>query len=188
MDRQIIGNNAPKVGVAPAVVLINPKYPHNVGTVQRACSCFGVKQLWWTGSRVRLNPEKGQRLPREERMRGYMSTSLIAYDRPFDQFPKGTVPIAFEVRDNAEHLDMNFVHPENAIYVFGPEDGSIPRVILQLCHRFVIIPTAHCLNLAAAVNIALFHRMLTRGDAFKIEEIESRAWAEPDVFELEGVE
>lgn len=39
-------------GRTPAVALVNPKFDHNVGAALRACSCFGVQQLWWTGSRV----------------------------------------------------------------------------------------------------------------------------------------
>jgi hypothetical protein len=31
-----------------------------------------------------------------------------------------------------------------------------------LCHRFVVIPTHHCLNLAAAVNVVLYDRRLKR--------------------------
>jgi tRNA C32,U32 (ribose-2'-O)-methylase TrmJ len=27
------------------------------------------------------------------------------------------------------------------VYVFGPEDGSLDRAVLGLCHRFVVIPT-----------------------------------------------
>ena len=183
----IIGKNAPKAGVAPAVILINPKYPHNVGTVQRACSCFGVKQLWWTGSRVTLEPEKGERLPREERMRGYKDVSLVNYDRPFDHFPKGTSPVAIEVRANSERLP-DFIHPENPVYVFGPEDGMIPKHLLGFCHRFVIIPTRHCLNLAAAVNLVLYDRMAKSGQSFDIGSEERRAWAEPNVSVVDGVE
>jgi hypothetical protein len=33
---------------------------------------------------------------------------------------------------------------------------------MRHCHRFVFIPSAHCLNLAAAVNIVLSHRRMTR--------------------------
>lgn len=182
-DKMIMGNNAPKHGKAPAVILINPKFPHNVGTVQRACSCFGVEQLWWTGDRVSLDVEKGERLPREERMRGYKDVTLINFDRPFDQFPRGVTPVAIEVRQNSEHL-TTFVHPENPVYVFGPEDGSIPKVFLQHCHRFVIVPTKHCLNLAATVNIVLYDRMQKRGDSFHIGNEEERAWAEPDVISI----
>ena len=51
---------------APGIVLIDPKFPHNVGATIRACSCFGVDSLVWTGSRIELSMY--QRLPREERM------------------------------------------------------------------------------------------------------------------------
>jgi tRNA(Leu) C34 or U34 (ribose-2'-O)-methylase TrmL len=94
-------------------------------------------------------------------MKGYQDVILRQYDRPFDQFPQGTVPVAVEVSDRAESL-VEFEHPENAIYVFGPEDGSLERVTLQHCHRFITIPARHCTNLAAAVYITLFDRMSKR--------------------------
>ena len=34
---------------ALGVVLIDPKYSDNVGATIRACSCFGVESLVWTG-------------------------------------------------------------------------------------------------------------------------------------------
>lgn len=49
MNRQIFGKNSKTVGVAPSVVLINPKYSRNVSQVVRACSCFGIQQCWFTG-------------------------------------------------------------------------------------------------------------------------------------------
>jgi tRNA C32,U32 (ribose-2'-O)-methylase TrmJ len=51
----------------PAVLLINPKSPHNVGKALRAASVFGAKSLVWTGSRVNLS--RYERVPREERMK-----------------------------------------------------------------------------------------------------------------------
>jgi tRNA C32,U32 (ribose-2'-O)-methylase TrmJ len=66
------------------------------------------------------------------------------------------------------------VHPENAVYVFGPEDGSIPPVFRRHCHRFVSIPSKHCLNLAAAVYIVLYDRnqkeYLSTGVKIKLDE------------------
>jgi tRNA C32,U32 (ribose-2'-O)-methylase TrmJ len=52
----------------PAIILINPKSPHNVGKALRAASIFGAKSLVWTGARVDLS--QYDRLPREERMKG----------------------------------------------------------------------------------------------------------------------
>jgi tRNA C32,U32 (ribose-2'-O)-methylase TrmJ len=49
-----------------AIVLWDPKYPHNVGQAVRAASCFGVEKLYVVGSRVDLegSKRKGYRLPR----------------------------------------------------------------------------------------------------------------------------
>ncbi len=154
--------NRPPQGRPPAVALMNPKYPHNVGAALRACSCWGIGQLWWTGDRVTLDVPRGQRLPREERMKGYRSVATFIDDRVFDRFAPGSVtPVAVELRPQAESL-VTFEHPEDALYVFGPEDGSLPKPIRLLCHRFVVIPTHHCLNLAAAVNVVLYDRRLKR--------------------------
>jgi len=110
----------------PGVVLINPKYPHNVGAAIRACSCFDVNSLVWTGDRV--NPAKYQRLPREERMKGYQRVEFRNHSRPFELFPENCVPVSVEVFDNSEPL-TTFEHPENTVYVFGPEDGFVPQVV-----------------------------------------------------------
>lgn len=61
------------------------------------------------------------------------------------------------MRPNAENL-LFFEHPDKVAYVFGPEDDSLTRDVLQLCHRFVFIPTHYCLNLAAAINVVLYDR------------------------------
>ena len=143
---------------APGIVLIDPKFPHNVGATIRACSCFGVQSFVWTGSRIDVS--KYDRLPREERMKGYKSVQFVNHERPFELFEDVT-PVCVEVYENSEPL-TTFVHPENALYVFGPEDGKVPQVIRRLCHRFVHIPSHFCLNLSAAVNVVLAHRLMSR--------------------------
>jgi tRNA(Leu) C34 or U34 (ribose-2'-O)-methylase TrmL len=144
-----------------SVILMNPKYPHNVGAALRACAAFGTDKLLVTGDRAQWEVTgKGQRLPREERMRAYKDkVELIRNDRPFDLV--SGVPIAVEVSPTAEPL-ATFTHPEDAVYVFGPEDGSVPKVARRFCHRFLIIPSDHCLNLAAAVSCVLMHRRIQR--------------------------
>jgi tRNA(Leu) C34 or U34 (ribose-2'-O)-methylase TrmL len=147
-------------GVVPAVGLVDPKFPHNVGAAVRAASCYGIRQVWFSGDRVRLDASKGYRLPREERMRGYKDVVLHKDDRFFDAFTDA-VPVAVELRRNAESL-IEFEHPEKALYVFGPEDGSLDRAVLARCHRFVVIPTRHCTNLASAVYTVLYDRHAKR--------------------------
>jgi tRNA(Leu) C34 or U34 (ribose-2'-O)-methylase TrmL len=168
-------------GRAPAIVLIDPKFPHNVGAAVRAASCYGVAQVWFTGDRVQLIGERRFRLPREERMRGYQDVELRHSDQPFDAFTSAAVPVAVELRRNAESL-IDFIHPEQAAYVFGPEDGSLDRAILGRCHRFVVIPTRHCTNLAAAVYTVLYDRHAKRvlAGLETANTVTGRGFDEPD--------
>jgi tRNA(Leu) C34 or U34 (ribose-2'-O)-methylase TrmL len=168
----------------PAIILHNPKYPHNVGAAVRACSCFNSDLIVFTGDRVSLTPDghkKGYRLPREERMKGYSHVQLINDSYPFNRFSDDVTPVAVEVRDNSELLP-NFIHPENPVYVFGPEDGSIPQIYLKHCQRFLKIPSAFCLNLAAAINVILYDRMakIMRGEG--ITNITETTWIENNIF------
>lgn len=153
---RVSGKEAAPAGRAPAIVLADPKYAHNVGMVIRLASCYGIGQVWYTGERVSLDISPRKRLPREERMKGYADVEIINCDYPFEQFADAA-PVAVEVREKSEPLH-SFEHPENALYVFGPEDGSIAKGLLSHCHRFVVIPTRHCLNLATAVATVLWDR------------------------------
>ncbi len=150
---------------APIIILSNPKYAHNVGATVRAASNFGAHIVMFTGNRVSLEPpvdKKSYRLPREERMKDYEQITLLNDDYPFNRLSSDVIPVAVELRENAEPLTL-FEHPENAAYVFGPEDGSIPQVSLRHCQRFLVIPSRHCLNLGAAVNVVLAHRVMQLG-------------------------
>src|SRR6266446_4189403 len=124
----------------PGVILINPKYSHNVAATIRACSCFGLSSLIWTGSRV--DPTQYSRLPREERMKGYKDVTWIHSNKPFDYFLGNDHPVCVEIHEGSVPL-QNFIHPQNAVYVFGPEDGGVPQVIRRLCFSFVHIPSFH---------------------------------------------
>ena len=159
--RMIIGKNAPLLGEAPSIALVNPKFARNVGAVIRVAACFGMKQVWFSGDRMNIDPTGKERIPREERIKGYANVQLIQNDMFFNQFPKDVVPVAIELKDGAEQLHT-FEHPEKALYVFGPEDGSLKRDELIRCHRRVVIPTRHCLNLATAVSIVMYDRLAKR--------------------------
>lgn len=162
-----------------AVLLIDPKYPHNVGAALRACALLGASVLYWTGNDV-PDPDKwppGARLPREERMRCYKRTRLVHLSNdlqianaltvaPWGQ-TGATIPVCVEIAPGAEDL-RGFQHPHNAVYVFGREDGSVPKWVRSSCYRFLRIPNAlpehdpdgrTPFNLAAAVNITLYDRL-----------------------------
>jgi tRNA(Leu) C34 or U34 (ribose-2'-O)-methylase TrmL len=157
--------------VSAAVLLVDPKYDHNVGGAVRACAVFGAAACAWTGSRVLGGGAEGlptrYRLPREERLREYASVEKMWLAEAPDAVDRmerlRLTPVAVERRENAEPLD-GFDHPADALYVFGPEDGSLGRGWLEFCHRFVVIPSAvrTPLNLAAAVNVVLYDRFAKR--------------------------
>src|SRR3954466_8035608 len=179
----VTGQVRPGDGVAPAVALVDPKYPHNVGAAVRAASCYGVGQVWFSGDRVSLaGARKSRRLPREERMRGYQEVELRHADHFFDAFGRDVEPVAVELRPAAESL-IHCEHPERALYVFGPEDGSLDRAVLARCHRFLVIPTRHCVNLSAAVYTVLYARP-AKGVRAGLEDphtlAETRGFDEPD--------
>jgi tRNA(Leu) C34 or U34 (ribose-2'-O)-methylase TrmL len=186
-EKAIFGKNAPVLGRTPAVALVNPKYPHNVGQAVRAASCWGAKQVWFSGNRVKL--ESSKRLPREERMKGYRDVELRQHDYFFDQFDRDVIPVAIELLPAAESLH-HFVHPEKAVYIFGPEDGGLKPMDLKHCHRFVVIPTKHCLNLAAAVNIVLYDRLAkSQQETILIQDVlnEQRGFDDDHIHEEIGI-
>ncbi len=143
----------------PAIVMIDPKYPHNVGAVVRLAACYGIGEVWCSGRRVRsLLDDPESRLPREERMRDYADVLLAFTERPLDLFRRATPIIGVEY-GMGESL-ATFQHPRHAVYVLGPEDGGIPAGIRTRCWRFVHIPTRHCLNVAAAAATVMWDRTL----------------------------
>src|SRR3990172_13291107 len=122
----------------PRVMLIDPKFPHNVGNAYRACAAWGADCPYWTGNRVSLDNFNG-RLPREERMRAYRDSvhfSHLEGRLPFVDVYSDVTPICVELLPSAAPL-TTFIHPEKALYVFGPEDGSVPGNIRAQCHHFI---------------------------------------------------
>lgn len=121
-----------------AVLLVNPRFPHNVGNALRACALLGANDLFWTGGRVPA-PERwlaGSRLPREERMKCYANTRMTHFGpsvRPFHAIGRRPdlrrvdfTPVCVEISDQAEDL-RDFVHPENPIYTFSGRRTAASR-------------------------------------------------------------
>lgn len=117
--------------------------------------------MWVTGNR--WEDGVGSRLPREERMKMFLQEAdVFRCKDPFQWMPDDCTPIAVEIRSGAEVVERDWEHPERAWYVFGPEDGSLPGYPRSQCHRHIVLPTRHCLNLANAVGAVLAHRMWYR--------------------------
>jgi tRNA(Leu) C34 or U34 (ribose-2'-O)-methylase TrmL len=65
--------------------------------------------------------------------------------------------IAVEILPRAIPLSV-FKHPHDAVYIFGPEDGSVPKHVVEECKETVVITTNFCMNLASTVSVILYDR------------------------------
>ena len=133
-----------------AVGLSRPKNNLNVGSVLRAAGCFGVAMVATTGNRYRKAPTDTQK--------AFRNIPLLAVDDLREVVPFNCVPVAVDILPNAKTL-FEFNHPENAFYIFGPEDGTLKKEIVSWCRSTIYIPTKYCMNLAATVHVVLYDRM-----------------------------
>jgi tRNA(Leu) C34 or U34 (ribose-2'-O)-methylase TrmL len=132
------------------------KDPANLANIRRSIACYGGGDIQVSGKRI-LSALDVERLPRPLRDRRYATVKMDIHGQPSLTIPAGVVPVAIEV-GGSQNLAF-FEHPQDAMYIFGPEDGSIPPQLLSKCHHVVVIPTLHCLNLAVTVSTVLYDRM-----------------------------
>jgi tRNA(Leu) C34 or U34 (ribose-2'-O)-methylase TrmL len=144
-----LGLPAPRAGYA-AIGLHNPKNPQNVGGVLRAAYCFGATLVAIAGSRYRQQST--------DTAKAYRFLPVLQVDDLHGVVPFDCVPVAVERQAGAVGLP-DYVHPERAFYLFGPEDGDLGQSITRWCRDVVYVPTDHSLNLAAVVNIVLYDRL-----------------------------
>lgn len=130
----------------------------NVANTLRAIGCFGAKFLHLSG----LRPERPYEGLAADTAGVWKQVPVYNVSDPFDNAPNNIKIIGVELTPGASLLP-NIAHPERAMYVFGPEGGSLSPEILERCDVVVKIPSHTCLNLAAAVNVVLYDRVAKRG-------------------------
>jgi tRNA(Leu) C34 or U34 (ribose-2'-O)-methylase TrmL len=138
--------------------LSNPKSPTNVGAVMRAAGCFAADAVFYTG----------ERYPRAKKF--HTDTKKVSQTIPLtgvesllQAVPEHSSIICVELVEGAVPLN-EFRHPENACYIFGPEDGTVDQELIDRADAVVYIPTIGCLNLAATVNVLLYDRLAKSGN------------------------
>lgn len=142
-----------KSGISHCYIgLINPKSPTNVGSVLRAAGCYHADQIFYTGHRY----ERAKNFATDTKNVEKQISMTLCTDI-FENLPTSTRKVAFELVEGAIPLP-SYKHHQDAIYLFGPEDGTIPQDILNQCDEVVYVPTKGCMNLAASVNVLLYDR------------------------------
>ena len=138
---------SPNRGYA-AIGLYMPKTEPNVGGALRAARCYGAAMVAVQGRRFKRQVTDTQK--------AWRHIPLIECDDLRTMIPFDCQPVCVELTDKALPL-ASFAHPQRAFYIFGPEDGSVPK---ELTDRYTTIqaPTDFCMNLAATVNVVLYDR------------------------------
>jgi len=133
--------------------LSNPKSPTNVGGVMRAAGCFGVDAVFYTGQRY----ERSARFHTDTHD-ATQEIPLTGVSCLLDSVPVDARIVCVELVEGATPLPA-YQHPPQALYIFGPEDGTLTQDIIDRADDVVYVPTSHCMNLAATVNVVLYDRI-----------------------------
>jgi tRNA G18 (ribose-2'-O)-methylase SpoU len=124
----------------------------NLGTLFRSAVCLHADFVFTIGRRY--DPHCS------DTVRSWTHLPYVPYDdvesfrnaRPFD-----TPVIGVELAPDAKPLET-FVHPRRALYLLGPEDGSLSNAALDMCTDVVAFSSAYCLNVASAGTVVLYDR------------------------------
>ena len=152
-----------------SIGLINAKRPDNVNSVSRAAANYRIGSIFYTGSRypraVDLNPG----IPNINREVS-LTVPVKGVVDLIDQMTEECQIICVEFAQGATPL-IEFIHPANALYIFGPEDGTISQKVIDRADSVVYIPTVGCMNLAATVNVVLYDRLSKSSKNYATEEL-----------------
>lgn len=130
--------------------LYSPKDAANIGGALRAAFCYDAALVLVQGKRYQRHPTDTPCASRH--------LPLLHVTSILDAIPHECVPVGVELTKGARPL-TTYIHPERALYIFGPEDSSLGHEILSKCRDTVYIPTRTCMNLAATVNVVLYDRL-----------------------------
>jgi len=146
-----------------SIGLSNPKSPVNVGLVMRAAGCFDADSVCYTGERYdRAAPFN------TDTQNASLTIPLTWVPSLPGDVDNNTQIVCVELVEGAIPLPA-FQHPRQALYIFGPEDGTIDQQVIDEADAVVFIPSIGSLNLAAAVNVVLYDRLakLPADDCYK---------------------
>lgn len=136
-----------------AIGLHRPKDIANIGGALRAAHCYSASMVAISGNRV-----SGDAIRHATNTTQAQRHMPVLRGNLEDLIPFGAVPIAVDLVEGATQI-QDFCHPQSAFYIFGPEDGTLGKPVLDWCPYKIMVPTAFCMNLAATVNVVLYDRL-----------------------------
>ncbi len=132
--------------------------PMNLGAITRTAHAFGAGFVFTVAGHAKKKDIYGA------------DTSRTFEQLPFYEFegledftiPKGARLVGIELTDDAIDLP-SFTHPKQAVYILGPEGGSLSPSIIDRCDYVIKIPTKFCLNVGLAAALVMYDRQITLG-------------------------
>lgn len=149
-----------------AVILVNTRFPENIGMTARACANMGCARI------VLVNPERWDRA-KAEPLATPKGISVLDSIEVYSDLAAALAPFAFSVATTARlgGWRRGVLGPKqaatamlrapggNAALVMGPEDRGLSNAEISQCSAIAHIPTAgqaSSLNLAQAVLVMLY--------------------------------
>lgn len=134
-----------------------PKHEVNLGTLYRSAVALGADFIFTIGHRYQRSAA--------DTIGAAWHLPCFAY-ADFDDFaahlPYGATLVGVELTEQAQPLEQ-FHHPRQALYLLGPEDGSLSRAALDFCQHVVSFNSRYCLNVASAGTVVLYDRHVKVG-------------------------
>lgn len=134
--------------------IYHPKFEVNVGTLFRSAVAFGAGFLFVIGRRY--EKQASDTINARNEIPLFTFDSMESAKR---NLPYSCKLVGVELSEKSENL-VDYIHPDNALYLLGAEDHGLPEKIKDMCHDLIQIPSGQCLNVSVAGSIVMYDRML----------------------------
>lgn len=141
-----------------AIGVENISKAHNMGNLLRTSYAFGASYFFT------INAAYNKRELRQADTSGAMG-SLPVYDFTSIEdvtLPRGAKLVGVELTEDSVDLP-SFTHPKQAVYVLGPEGGSLSPELVAKCDYLVKIPMRFCVNVGVAGALVMYDRLTSLG-------------------------
>ncbi len=125
----------------------------NIGTLWRSAYNFGASFIFTIGHRYRKQNSDVNHTWKHIPLFHYGTVQEFK-----NAIPHAWIPIGIELCQEARPL-IGYGHNANAVYLLGPEDGSLSNEARAVCKSVVYIPSKLCLNVATAGSIVMYDRI-----------------------------
>lgn len=159
-----------------AIVLVDIRSAHNVGSILRTADGLGANKTYLTGITPYPETPNDKRLPhlRQKITKQILKTSLGAEKTQNWEYWQDPIALLEDLKQNGNAIVaveqspkslplQNFVAPNKTVLVLGNEVHGLSADVLQICQKCVEIPMVgkkESFNVAVAAALALYQANL----------------------------